>query len=170
MSHADLNSDTSQGMPHTGVLGGLSRIVFLAGASALLLAMATDTLAVLGRHTGIALPGAIEFIQACIVVAASAAIVFATLSQSHASVHILTERLRPGVAQAMAATADAASAAAFLIFAGGSAWVAAELWNTYELTEILHLPLRVLRIVWISSALLASTLFILTALKRLAAR
>lgn len=75
--------------------GLLTRISFALGAAGLLMGMSADAIAVLGRHVGFTLLGAIEVVQASVVLAASAAMVGATLSGAHARVHILIERLSP---------------------------------------------------------------------------
>jgi hypothetical protein len=84
----ELQNETSGTSP-----GALVKGAFFIGSAALLLAMSIDAVAVLGRHLGWPLLGAIELVQACIVLAASAAIIVATLRGAHARVHILTERL-----------------------------------------------------------------------------
>ncbi len=53
--------------------------LFYIGAGGLVLAMAAEALAVLGRHAGIPLLGALEIIQACILLMASTAMLSATL-------------------------------------------------------------------------------------------
>ncbi len=146
------------------VRGGLlPRISFTLGAAGLLTAMAADAVAVLGRHVGFTVLGAIEVVQASVVLAASAAMVGATLSGAHARVHILIERLGPIWHRRFDRAADMGSCLFFLFLAAGSAWVAADLWPGYEITEILGLPLRWLRLVWIGSCLLIALLFLLRA-------
>lgn len=146
------------------VRGGLlPRISFTLGAAGLLTAMAADAVAVLGRHVGFTVLGAIEVVQASVVLAASAAMVGATLSGAHARVHILIERLGPIWHRRFDRGADMGSCLFFLFLAAGSAWVAADLWPGYEITEILGLPLRWLRLVWIGSCLLIALLFLLRA-------
>lgn len=149
--------------PPTASGGLLTRISFALGAAGLLTAMAADAVAVLGRHVGFTVLGAIEVVQASVVLAASAAMVGATLSGAHARVHILIERLGPLWHRRFDRAADLASCLFFLFLAAGSAWVAAELWPGYEITEILGLPLRWLRLVWIGSCLLIALLFLLRA-------
>lgn len=149
--------------PPPGRGGLLPRISFALGAAGLLTAMAADAVAVLGRHVGFTVLGAIEVVQASVVLAASAAMVGATLSGAHARVHILIERLAPHWHQRFDRAADMGSCLFFLFLAAGSAWVAAELWPGYEITEILGLPLRWLRLVWIGSCLLIALLFLVRA-------
>src|SRR5271170_6230492 len=73
--------------------GGAQGALFYIGAAGLLIAIAADALAVLGRHTGIPLLGSIEIMQAAILLASSAAIVLATAAKRHAVVHLLVDRL-----------------------------------------------------------------------------
>jgi TRAP-type C4-dicarboxylate transport system permease small subunit len=54
----------------------------------------------------------------------------------------------------------------FAVFATGSTWVASELWSGFEQTELLGIPLRWLRAVWITAALLITLLFVRAALRR----
>ena len=53
--------------------GLLTRISFLLGSAGLLVAMSADAIAVLGRNVGFTFLGAIEIVQASVVLAASAA-------------------------------------------------------------------------------------------------
>lgn len=137
----------------------LTRVVLAAGSAGLLGAIATDALAVAGRHAGIRVLGAIELVQACIVVVATSSILLATLVDAHALVHILLERLSPAASARILRLADAASALVFLWIAAGSAWLAADLWHAFELTEILQIPLRWFRLLWILGATAAACVF-----------
>lgn len=131
------------------------------GAVALLLAMATDALAVAGRHIGFTFLGAIEIFEACVVVAATSAIVIATIDGTHARVRILLEQVGKRTARGLDRAADAVGAVIFLVLIAGSIWLAADLWNGHEVTEVLNLPVRWLRVFWIGGAVL--TMLILTA-------
>jgi TRAP-type C4-dicarboxylate transport system permease small subunit len=137
----------------------MNRIAFLIGAAGLLTATATDAIAVLGRHTGVTLLGSIEIVQCAVIMAASAAMIGATLQRAHASVHIFTERMSPSVAAWWARVAAFLGAALFLAAAIGSIWVASDLWNGFEKSELLGIPLRGFRIIWIGAALLVMGLF-----------
>ncbi|HVI99854.1 MAG TPA: TRAP transporter small permease subunit [Sphingomonas sp.] len=145
--------------------GPLRSAALAIGAAALLLAMATDALAVAGRHLGFTVLGAIEIFEACIVVAATAALLLATLDHGHAQVRILTERLRPTTAHRLERATNALSALIFVVLAGGSAWLASDLWGGHEVTELLGLPLRWLRAFWIAGALLVAALFAVRAVR-----
>lgn len=129
--------------------GPIARLVFMIGAAGLLIATATDALAVLGRHAGFGLLGSIEIVQAAVVLAASAAVIGTTLAGAHASVHILTERLKPDAAARLARVSALLSALFFLLLTIGSLWILTELWPGHERTELLGLPLRWLRALWV---------------------
>lgn len=139
--------------------GALGRAAFLVGSAGLLAATATDALAVLGRHTGVALLGSIELVQVAVVLVASAAMIGATVERAHASVHIFTERMAPPTAARLARGAALLGASLFVLIALGSAIVAADLWNGHERTELLGIPLRPFRLVWIAAALTVAALF-----------
>lgn len=164
MAMSDLAPTVSSARPD----GVATRVAYAIGAFGILAATAADALGVAGRHTGIAFLGSIELVQAAVVLLAATSMFVVTIAGSHASVHIVTSRLKPDTASRMARIAALLSAIAFLLLATGSAWVLAELWNGYEQTEILHIPIRWLRLVWIVFALLTAGLFLRAALRRAA--
>lgn len=139
--------------------GPLATVAYAIGGFGLLAATASDSIAVLGRHTGFHLLGSIELVQASVVLLASSAMLIATIFGGHASVHIVTERLARPTAERMARIASAISGLLFLIVATGSALVLAELWNSFEMTELLHIPLRWLRLLWVVFAVLIALHF-----------
>ena len=141
--------------------GPLARTAFLIGGAGLLTATAIDSLAVLGRHTGFAFLGSIEIVQSAVVLAASGAVVVATLARGHAAVHILTDRLSPAAAGRLAHAAAILSALVFVCMAVGSAWLMMEGWGGHERTELLRIPLRWLRLIWTLAALLVAALFLI---------
>ena len=136
------------------------------GAVALLLAMVTDALAVAGRHIGFTFLGAIEIFEACVVIAATSAIVIATIDRSHARVRILLEQVGARVAGALDRAADLVSAVVFVVLIAGSVWLASDLWNGHEVTEVLSLPVRWLRVIWIVGAVQAAAIFTGQAVRR----
>ena len=99
------------------------RWIFNLGAFSLLLAMAVDTLAVVGRHIGIPFPGSIELVQAAILVASSAAILSATLADKHARVHLLTDRMKGKPLAVLKRVQTAVGALFFCALAAGSIWI-----------------------------------------------
>ena len=106
-----------------------------------------DTLAVIGRHVGFPLLGSIELIQPGVLVAGAAAILFATIMDSHARVRLLYDRLSPAGRQ----IADILSELSMLVFLGavlaGSVWLSLDLWNAHEISEIVGIPWRWLRLI-----------------------
>jgi TRAP-type C4-dicarboxylate transport system permease small subunit len=140
--------------------------LFYIGAAGLLAMMAVEAAAVIGRHTGMPVMGALEIVQFAIVPAACAAMLIATLQGAHAAVHMLTERM-PQAAQGLALRLG--SLLAGLLFAalcGGSAWLAAEYWQAFEQTEVLHLSMRPLRVLVGIAAAALSLVFFHRALRR----
>ena len=94
----DLEPGAAHG--HAAAKGPLATIAYTLGGIGLLGATAADSLAVAGRHTGVHLLGSIELVQACVVALGASAMLIATLTDNHASVHIVTERLsRPAAAR-----------------------------------------------------------------------
>jgi TRAP-type transport system small permease protein len=139
---------------------------FVVGSAGLLIALAADAVAVAGRHLGVPFLGSIETVQAAVIVAASAALVAATLGRTHAAVHIVTGRLSADGRRRIQVFTDAASAFFFAVLAVGSIWIVVDLWHGAEATEILGLPLKPLRLFWCASALLVAGLFARFAFQR----
>lgn len=144
----------------------LTRASFALGSVALLVAMASEAVAVAGRHLGLPLLGSIEIVQACVVVAASAAMVGATVERGHAAAHVIVERLSPRWQGVLARLADVFGALLFTAFAAGSVWLLSDLWNGQEMTELLHIPLRWLRLFWCLCAALVACLFLASAFSK----
>jgi TRAP-type transport system small permease protein len=137
--------------------------LFYIGAAALLLAMAVETIAVLGRHAGIPLLGSLEIIQACVLLMTSAAMLSATMNGNHATVTLLTSRVGERGRRILSMFANLLCALFFIGLAAGAVWLAAESWNDYEQSELLHIPFRPLRVI----SLLASGAIALVFLRNL---
>ena len=120
--------------------------LFYAGSAGLLCMMLVEAAAVIGRHVGIPVTGALEIVQAAIVPAACAGMLIATLRGAHAAVHMLTERLPAATRRALELGSACLAASFFAARCGGAAWLAAEYWNSFEQSEVLHLPFRPLRL------------------------
>lgn len=130
----------------------LQSLMIWTGGTALLAATAVDTLAVIGRQVGFAIHGAIELIQAAVLVAGGLALIAATLANNHARVRILIERLgdmRPLVEQIW----EGLTVVFLMALVVGSAWLAADLWHSHEISEIAGVPWRWLRLFAILSLL-----------------
>ena len=120
--------------------------LFWLGAAGLLIATATDTLAVIGRHIGVPLLGSVEIVEAAVVLATSAAMVTATLRGSHAVVHLVVDRLPPRFAAPMQRIANLLSAGFFAAAAIGNGWFAADMWHAHEQSDLIHIPYRPLHV------------------------
>jgi len=140
-------------------------VLFYVGAAGLLAVMLIEVVAVIGRHTRLPLLGALEMAQAAIVPAACSAMIIAALAGSHAAVHLVTERLSP---QWREWAARASSLLASVFFAGlcaGACWLTAEFWNSFEETDVLHIPFRPLRILVALAAGALALIFLHRALR-----
>lgn len=138
---------------------GVEKWLFRAGAAALLAAVAVDALAVLGRHLGIPLLGSIELVQAAMLTASSAALVSATLAGKQAVVHLLIDRLRPDIRAVSLRINAALCAIFFAALAAGSIWVAYDLRDGYEESELLRIPYAPLRIISILAVGAAASIY-----------
>lgn len=119
-------------------------LVWIAGG-ALLLAMVVDTAAMLGRQLHWPLLGAIEIVQAAVLFGSAGALLLAALEHSHARVHVLLNRLPESWRSRLALLHAACALILYLGLLSGSAWLAFDLWNGHEHSELLHLPYRPLR-------------------------
>ena len=142
---------------------GVQRWLFYVGAAGLLFAIGADAVAVLGRHLGIPLLGSIELMQAAILLASSAAIVLATVAKKHAVVHLLIDRLSPRRRSVMERVHALLSAIFFAALSIGSVWIAFELRNGHEQSELLRIPFAPLRIVSIVAVLAVTAIYLVRA-------
>ena len=125
---------------------GLRRLAVWIGGAALIAATAIDTLAVIGRNIGLPVVGSIELVQAAVLVSGIFGLIFATAGDDHARVRILTDRHARG--RALADVFGPVSMALFFAaLLAGSVWLAADLWNGHERSELLGVPWRVLRLI-----------------------
>lgn len=139
--------------------------LFYVGSAGLLTVMLVEAAAVIGRHIGKPVLGALELCQAAIVPAACAAMLIATLRGAHATVHMVTERL-PAAARFWADRAGALLAAIyFAALCAGAIWLAMEYWDGYEQTEVLGIPFRPLRALVAISAVTLTLLFLRNAFR-----
>lgn len=115
------------------------------GGIALVTAASLNVLAVIGRHTGLPLKGAIELVQVGVLVAGSLALVMATLARNHARVHLILDRLT-GTRRVVAdRICTALSIVFYLLLLSGSLWLARDLWGSQEVSELLDVPWRWMR-------------------------
>lgn len=141
-------------------------ILFAFGALGLLGAMFTDVIAVIGRQIGMPFLGSVEMAQICVVLVGATALVVATGAREHASVRVITERLGERTRGGLERVAHLTSAAFFALLLAGSVWIAWELRDGAERTELLLFPVMLLRIYWIACASICVVLFIGHALRR----
>ena len=139
---------------------GVQRWLFYVGAAGLLFAIGADAVAVLGRHLGIPLLGSIELMQAAILLASSAAIVLATVANKHAVVHLLIDRLSPRRRAVMERVHALLSAVFFAALGVGSLWIAYDLRDGHEQSELLRIPYAPLRIVSIVAVLAVAAIYL----------
>ncbi len=123
----------------------LRSLMIWTGGAALLAATALDTIAVIGRQLGFALHGTIELIQAAVLVAGSLALIAATAANNHARVRLVIDRLGRSRAR-FERGADLLTAVFALALLVGSGWLAIDLWNSHEVSEIAGVPWRWLRL------------------------
>ena len=123
----------------------LRNLMIWTGGAALLAATAVDTVAVIGRQVGFRVHGAIELIQAAVLVAGAQALVAATAARAHARVRIVVERLanaRPWFDR----LSEGLAAVFLAALLTGSAWLSADLWNSHEVSEVAGVPWRWMRL------------------------
>lgn len=132
-------------------------LLFYAGSAGLLCVMLVEAAAVIGRHVGIPVMGALEIVQVAIVPAACAGMLIATLRGAHAAVHMVTARLPTRIRLWTARIGGLLAGLFFAALCGGAAWLGADFWNSYEQSEVLHIPFRPLRLlVALTAAALAA--------------
>ena len=139
--------------------------LFYVGAGGLLSVMMVESVSVIGRHLGRPLLGAFEVIQAAILLAACAAMVIATLTDAHASAHLVVDRLPPRLRGALLRTGAALSAVFFTGLLAGSLWLARDFWHAHEHSELLGIPFRPLRAVVSAAACAVAVVFVHRALR-----
>lgn len=127
-------------------MNALHRLVIWMGGIALIAATAVDTIAVIGRNIGLPLHGSIELVQLCVLVAGAIALLLATLAGSHAKVHLLVDRLRDGWQDAAIRINDLLTALFFALMLTGSGWLALDLWGGHEVSEVIGVPWRWMRL------------------------
>jgi TRAP-type transport system small permease protein len=145
---------------------GVQRWLFYVGAAGLLFAIGADAVAVLGRHLGIPLLGSIELMQAAILLTSSAAIVLATVANKHAVVHLLIDRLSPRRRAMMERVHALLGAVFFAALAVGSLWIAYDLRDGHEQSELLRIPYAPLRIVSIVAVLAVAAIYLARAFEK----
>ncbi|MCP5143633.1 MAG: TRAP transporter small permease [Gammaproteobacteria bacterium] len=152
-------------MSTTSPRGLWYRVLVITGGTALLTAMVVDTLAVIGRHTGIPLLGSIELVQAVVAIASATAMIVATLNGSHAVVRLITDRLPERQAAWFARVNALLAALFFCALLAGSVWITSDLWFGFEETELWRIPYRPLRVLVCICAFCVALIFAWHALR-----
>ncbi|WP_338446400.1 TRAP transporter small permease subunit [Pelagerythrobacter marensis] len=116
------------------------------GGIGLLFVAAIDTLAMIGRHAGFRLLGSIELIQPAVLVAGAIAIVFGTLVDAHARVRLVYDRLNSAWRWMADFCSELAMLAMLSIILVGSVWLMLDLWPSSEISEIVGVPWRWMRL------------------------
>lgn len=143
-------------------------VLFYVGASGLMLAMLVEAIAVLGRQIGVPLLGALEIIQAAILLTASTSMLMATLTGAHATVHLLVERLSPRGQAALRRAACVVASAFFACLTIAALWLTIDAWNDFEHSELLHIPYRPLRVIVVVMTAAVAGVFAYKAVQRAA--
>lgn len=139
--------------------------MFFVGSAGLLAVMLVEAVAVVGRHIGKPVLGALELAQAAIVPAACAAMLIATMRSAHAAVHMIIDRLPPSWRELTERVGAGLAALFFGALTVGAVWLASDYWNGFEHTEVLHIPFRPLRMLVALSALSLTALFLYRAFR-----
>ena len=140
--------------------GLLAKVAYGVGALGLLGAMAADFAGVAGRHLGHPVPGVIELVQVGVVLAASGALIGATLTGSHAAVHLVTERLGPLARGWLGRHAALIGAAFFAAICAGGLWILSDTWRLGEISDLLQVPIAPLRVIWALSTGTTALIFL----------
>ena len=121
------------------------RLVVWVGGIALLAATLVDTLAVVGRHVALPIHGSIEMMQAVVLISGVLAMLVATIENSHARVKLAIDRLSPRRRAVMDWLSNLLTLLFFLALLAGSSWIAWDLRNAHEQSELLAIPWMALR-------------------------
>lgn len=161
-----MSEEAGEARPHERPVSTGAWVVFAFGAAGLLGAAATDMLAVIGRRAGVPFLGSVEVAQVCVMLAGGAAIVAATLGRDHASVRVFTERASPRARDMLRRIACLTAAAFLAVLTIGSAWILWELRDGAEQTELLGIPVILLRIFWLACAVACTVVLTAQAFRR----
>lgn len=141
-------------------------VLFYIGGFGLMAAMIIEAIAVAGRQIGVPLLGALEIIQATILLTATASMLSATLTKAHATVHLLVDRLPARGQNLLRRFALLVSSAFFVCLAVSATWLTIEAWNEFEHSELLHIPYRPLRVIAVVMTAAVAVVFAYQALRR----
>jgi TRAP-type C4-dicarboxylate transport system permease small subunit len=140
------------------------------GAIGLLTATVIDTMAVTGRWLSLPLHGALEIIQAAVLITACVSMVTATLEGTHATVHLLLNRVGPRMQRLLSRVASLVGVVFFAGLTVACVWLTIEHWDGREESELLHIPFRPLRLLCSVSMLSIVAVFAYRAIRPKASR
>lgn len=140
------------------------RALVICGGALMLVAVAVELLAVLGRLVGLPLPGSIELVQVAVTISGTCALLVATLHGSHARVRLVLDRLSAVQARLVNQGNALLSAVFFVLLCAGSIWLLVDLWDGFEESEIWFVPYPPLRL-WVVLGTLAVALVFLSSLR-----
>lgn len=124
----------------------IKKMVVIIGGCALLAATMIDTLAVIGRHIGLPIRGSIELMQAMVLISGATSIVLATLAGTHPRVKVIVDRLSGMTRDIFDRASTLMTAIFFLLLLCGSVWLSIDLWSSHEMSEVLGVPWRWMRL------------------------
>lgn len=153
---AELNGDEARASRRRQ---GLRGPLFYMGAIGLATATVIDTIAVSGRWLSLPLHGALEIIQAAVLITACVSMITATLEGSHATVHLLLNRVGPRFKVLLNRVASVVGVVFFAGLTVASVWLTVEHWGGREQSELLHIPFRPLRLLCSVSMLIIVAVF-----------
>jgi len=163
---AELNEEKSPSARYQGLRGPL----FHAGALGLVTATVIDAIAVSGRWLSLPLHGALEIIQAAVLITACASMITATVEGTHATVHLLLNRVGPRMRTLLVRVGSLIGVVFFAGLTVASVWLTIEHWEGREQSELLHIPFRPLRLVCSASMLIIVAVFAYRAIRPQARR
>jgi len=140
----------------------LRRALIWISGGGLLVAVAVDSLAMLGRQVQLPLIGSIEIVEAAVLFAACGALIIATRDNAHARVNLVLDRLPARWRVVLERVHAIAGILLFTALLAGTIWIAADLWTGHEESELLRIPYRPLRI---ATALSLAGLLVLSILR-----
>lgn len=141
------------------------RAAVIIGGGALLAAMATDALSVIGRYAGMPFLGAIEIVEVVVAIAAMGGLIIASLNNNHATVRILTEKLKGAPLVLLKRASAMLTCLVFAALGAGSGWLALDMIGGYEETEVLRIPILPLRVLVVGTCALLAIIYALRAVK-----
>lgn len=130
------------------------------GAIGLLAVMLLVSLSVVGRHLSIPVPGSIEIAEMLIAVIASASFIFATFQNKHAIARLLIDHVSARTHDILEKLATFFSIVLCFTLSYGSMWLIIDVWNLFEETPLLLIPIVPFRIFWFAATFIAG-LFLL---------